>query len=383
MLLVDFMDEWVSFFPAGSLDNIRAELGLSYAQAGIILACFSLGGLLGTPIGGLAADFVDRRRLLAGGAFAYAASMVLFGLSPDFWVMVAAALLWGASSDPFTHPADVVLADMDPDNLETNIARGNFFAAFGDILSPLTVALVFALGFDWRILMFVGAAGMAAYGVWFLGLEFPPIKERNDDHTPWSSLLSVVRDRRVILGALAITLFSTLDEPFAAFVILFLRDEGYGSTPASLVAMVFFAASALGFLLVPWLSRRFSPRTVRFLLAFMMLVGILGVVSGVLPMLVVGIFITGVAGAAFYSIMYAGLLRLRPGQVGATGTVTSYIDTLALAFPPLVGVVADAAGLHAGLALYALIPIGILALLFASPAANGQLAATESLIQDK
>ena len=62
LLLVDFMDEWVSFFPAGSLDDIRNDLDLSYAQAGIILACFSLGGLLGTPLGGLAADFVDRRR---------------------------------------------------------------------------------------------------------------------------------------------------------------------------------------------------------------------------------------------------------------------------------------------------------------------------------
>ncbi|HEX5939675.1 MAG TPA: hypothetical protein VFZ12_04900, partial [Dehalococcoidia bacterium] len=237
--------------------------------------------------------------------------------------------------------------------------------------------------FDWRILMFVGAAGMAAYGIWFLRLDIPGVKERDDDHTPWSSLLSVIRDRRVILGALVITLFSTLDEPFAAFVILFLRDEGYGATPASLVAMVFFASSALGFLLVPWLSRRFSPRSVRFLLATLMLVGISAVVSGFLPVLVAGIFLTGLAGAAFYSIMYAGLLRLRPGQVGATGTVSSYIDTLALAFPPLVGIVADAAGLHAGLALYALIPVGILALLLGSPAANGQLAPTESVIQDR
>ncbi|HEX5939980.1 MAG TPA: MFS transporter [Dehalococcoidia bacterium] len=383
MLFVDFMDEWVSFFPAGSLNQIQGDLDLSYGQAGVILACFGLGGLLGTPIGGLAADFVDRRKLLTGGAFAYAASMALFGLSDGFWVMVLAALLWGASSDPFTHPADVVLAELDPDMLETNVARGNFLGSLGDILSPLTVALVFAVGLDWRILMFVGAAGMAAYGFWFLTLEIPPLRQSRDGHTPWSSLLSVVRDRRVILAALVITLFSTLDEPFAAFVILFLRDEGYGATTAGIMAMVFFLAAALGFILVPWLTRRFSARGVRFGLALLMLVGILAVLTGLIGLLVPGLFLTGAAGAAFYSIMYAGLLRLRPGQVGATGTVTSYIDTLALAFPPLVGVTADAAGLHAGLALYGLIPIGILILLLVSPAANGQLAATESVIQDK
>ena len=383
MLFVDFMDEWVSFFPAGSLETIRGDLDLSYAQAGIILACFSLGGLLGTPIGGVAADFVDRRKLLAGGAFAYAASMALFGLAGDFWVMMFAALLWGASSDPFTHPADVVLAELDPGHFETNIARGNFLGSLGDILSPLTVALVFAFGLDWRILMFVGAAGMAAYGIWFLRLDIPPIEERDDGHTPWSSLVSVARDRRIILGALAVTLFSTLDEPFAAFVILFLRDDGYGATTANVVAMVFFAASAVGFLLVPWLTRRFSARGVRFGLTLLMLFGIMAVISGFIGLLVPGLFITGAAGAAFYSIMYAGLLKLRPGQVGATGTVTSYIDTLALAFPPLVGVTADAVGLHAGLALYGLIPAGILLLLLASPSTNGQLALTESLIQDK
>lgn len=377
------MDEWVSFFPAGSLDAIRAELNLSYGQAGVILACFSLGGLLGTPVGGLAADFVDRRKLLAGGAFAYAASMALFGLSDSFWVMTVAALAWGASGDPFTHPTDVVLTELDPDMLETNIARGNFLGSLGDILSPLTVALVFALGLDWRILMFVGAVGMAAYGIWFLTLDIPPIKERANGHTPWSSLVSVARDRRVILGSLVITLFSTLDEPFAAFVILFLRDDGYSATTANVVAMAFFVASALGFLLVPWLTRRFSARGIRLGLALLMLAGVLAVVSGLIGLLTVGLFVTGAAGAAFYSIVYAGLLRLRPGQVGATGTVSSYIDTLALAFPPLVGATADAAGLQAGLALYALIPAGILILLLVSPAANGQLAPTESAIHDR
>ncbi|MEX2236835.1 MAG: MFS transporter [Dehalococcoidia bacterium] len=344
---------------------MRADLDLTYTQAGIVLAQLFLGGLLGTPFGGLAADFVDRRLLSAGGAFAYAAAMVAFGLAHDFWVMVVAAFFWGAASDPFVHPSFVVLAELDPDNLEVNTARQNLFSSFGDILSPLTIALVFAVGLDWRALVIGGGILMALYGFWFLSLTFPPVPPSKDGHTPWSSVVSVIRDKRVIRLALVLTLYSTLDEPFVAFVILFAREtEGYGASVASLVGLSYIASGALGYTAVPWLLARYRGGALLQLLTLGLGAGVLAAaIAPHIAVVVVGLALAGTMGAAFYSILDARLALLRPGQVGAVTTVSSYIDTLALGFPPLVGAVADAASLQAGLFIYAAIPALMLVLL--------------------
>jgi MFS family permease len=365
LLLVGFMDEWLTFFPAGTLPSIRSDLGLSYAEAGIALASLSLGGLIGAPLGGLAADFLDRRLLLATGAFGYAVAMAVFGLSTDFVLLVAAGFVWGASSDLFIHPTEVALVDLYPRDLERMFARQDLLSAIGDILSPLTIALAITVGFDWRALFVGGGALMALYGLWFLTLRFPPPRGRDNGHTPWRSLVSVARDTRVLRLVLVLTLYSTLDEPFVAFVILFLNESlALSASAATLLGGVLVASYVVGYATVGRLIDRFGRRRLPFVLTSVMVVGVAGIVAAPHAIVsVVAAATVGMAGSAFYSVMSARLMALRPGQAGATSTVSSYSDTLALVLPPLVGLIADARGLLAGMLLYTAIPVAILALL--------------------
>src|SRR5688572_9657126 len=101
-MFVDFADELFTFLPAGAAASIRADLGLSYAQAGLVLAMLSAGGFLGM-FAKSAADFVSRRALAAGGALVYGLCMLGFAVGHSFWVLVVAAFLWGAASDAFLH----------------------------------------------------------------------------------------------------------------------------------------------------------------------------------------------------------------------------------------------------------------------------------------
>jgi len=55
------MDEWLTFFPAGLIAEIQADLSLGYAEAGVVFAALFLGGVVGNPIGTLLSDYVDRR----------------------------------------------------------------------------------------------------------------------------------------------------------------------------------------------------------------------------------------------------------------------------------------------------------------------------------
>jgi hypothetical protein len=70
----------------------------------------------------------------------------------------------------------------------------------------------------------------------------------------------------------------------------------------------------------------------------------------------------GFAGAVFYSTLEARYLSLRPGQAGTTGAVVSAIGLAGIGFPALVGAVADAHGLAAGMAVYGVVPLIVLVL---------------------
>jgi hypothetical protein len=81
------------------------------------------------------------------------------------------------------------------------------------------------------------------------------------------------------------------------------------------------------------------------------------------PLQVAAGFAFGASGAVFYSVLQATYLSLRPGQAGTSQAVVSTIGLLGIGYPALVGAVADGYGLMAGLALYAVVPVGMVLLL--------------------
>jgi predicted MFS family arabinose efflux permease len=89
LLLVDLADEWFTFLPAGAMESIRADLGLSYAQAGVLLALLPAGGVLGVVLMA-AANFVSRRVLGAGGAFVFALCPLVFASGRSFAALAVA-----------------------------------------------------------------------------------------------------------------------------------------------------------------------------------------------------------------------------------------------------------------------------------------------------
>jgi len=129
-MLVRFADEWTTFLPAGALEPIRADLRLGYTEVSAILVALPAGGLLGEFFV-IAADYVSRRWIATLGAIGYSASLLAFGFSHSLPVMVAAAFVWGASSDAFVHGCEVSLTDLAGDDLPRALSRMNAWAAVG------------------------------------------------------------------------------------------------------------------------------------------------------------------------------------------------------------------------------------------------------------
>ncbi|MDP3383339.1 MAG: MFS transporter [Phenylobacterium sp.] len=358
-----FADEGFTFLPAGVLEGLRQDVGLSYAEAGLVLAALSLGGNVGVVFQA-AADYGSRRALAALGALAYGAAMIAFGLADSFWILFAAAFVWGAASDAFIHGCEVALVDLAGPDLPRVLARVNAWSAVGDLLAPLTLIAGAALGLGWRGLFLAGGGLMLAYGVWLASQRFPPPHPRDEDAHAGRDLLAVLTDGRVLLMAVMMGLFALLDEPLLAFVIAYLDQvAGYGPGLAVILATGALVGGLLGHSLAGRLIPAATPKRALVPTALIATLSLPVMAFGPQAWLVVlGGLVFGFSGAVIYTALQSLVLTLRPGQAGSTGAVVSAIGLAGAGFPALVGLAADAWGLTAGLGLYVAVPAAMLAL---------------------
>lgn len=366
LLLVRFADEWVTFFPAGAIEAIRADLGLTYAQMGLVVSSLPAGGLVGGAFS-VAADFWDRRWLASLGALGYALCLLAFALGGSFAVLLVAGFVWGAAGDAFVHGCEVTLVDLYDDDVAPAIGRVNAYAAVGDLLGPLTLAALAALGLSWRAAFGFGGAAMLLYAGWLASQRFPRPSRPAEAGSPAQAVLAVVRDRRVLLLALVEGLYSLLDEPLLGFTAAFLeRDRAVPAVVATVAISVGVVGGIAGFLAVPLFTARWAPGGLLRALAAAMAVELATLVLAPwLPLQTAALGLFELSGAVFYSVLTARYLSLRPGLAGTTGMVVGMVGHAGLGFPALVGAASDAFGLAAGLGLYALVPVAILLLLAA------------------
>lgn len=362
-MLVDFADEWFTFLPAGSLELLRADLGLTYAQGGAIMVALSAGGMVGIAFE-IAADHVSRRLLSSLGAVAYGAAMIAFGLGDSIWMLLAAAFAWGAASDAYVHVAQIALAELAGDDLPRILARVNAWAAVGDLLAPLTLIVAAGLGLSWRGLFIGGGLLVLAHAAWLGSHKFPPPGPADEREPLFQGLWSLIRDRRVMALAVVYGLYGLLDEPLLGFLIAHLeRVRGFTTESATALAASAIVGSLGGFIAAARVVRTDHTRGVLTVTATIAACALpVLAFAPWAPAILLGGAAFGAAGAIFYTALKVVVLTLRPGQVGSTGAVISTIGLIGMGFPALAGWASDRWGLGAGLGLYVAVGAAVLAL---------------------
>jgi MFS family permease len=362
LMLAGLADEWLGFFPSGTFESARRELGLGYGEASLILVAPAVGGILGLAIA-VAADHVSRRLLASAGAFAYAASLLAFGLGESIWVLVGAGFVMGLASDALIHGTEVALVDLaGEDDLGPTLARTEILGSIGDVLGPATLAAAAIAGLSWRTPFLAAAAIMAGYGLWLAALPLPGPATGSDGPRPLEGVRSVLRDSRVLRIGLLVGLISLFDEDFLAFAIAFLRQErGHSEAVAIAVATVAVAGGILGFALMASRLGR-SPIRVRLTgAAVCLLVGsALVPVAPSVGLQTLGAFAVMAGLAVAWVTVETVFLTIRPGLAGTVSAVVSMVSLPAAVLPLLVGALADRLGLAAALWLYAVIAAAIL-----------------------
>lgn len=125
---------------AAVLTPMKAQLGLTNFQAGVLNTAFLIGYFATSPLFGMRADKGARKGVIALGVLVWSAATVASGLAVGFWSLLVARILVGVGEASYLVLAPTIIDDITPVDRKGS-ALSTFYLAI-----PLGYALGYILG---------------------------------------------------------------------------------------------------------------------------------------------------------------------------------------------------------------------------------------------
>jgi MFS family permease len=325
------------------LPHFTHTLHLSKAGAGVLVAAYAAGALVGGLPGGAASVRLGARRAVLVGLTLMGLSSVGFAFAHGFWPLATARFLQGCGSG-FTWAGAFawLLAAAPRDRRGELIGTALGAAVFGALFGPVVGALAALVG---RGAVFAALAGLAVVLVaWTLRLE--PIGPEPPSVT---AMGRAVRERHFAGGLALMALASLLWGILTTLAPLRLADAGWGATA---IAAVWIVGSALETLLSPIAGRLLDRRGTALPVRIALIAGVAVSVGLALsprplayvPLLVVAGGAYGVLFTPSFALIAEGAERSGLAQGMAFGLMNAAWALGALVGPAAGGAVAAASG---------------------------------------
>jgi FSR family fosmidomycin resistance protein-like MFS transporter len=368
LLAIEFLDEFAYGAREAAWPLIRDDLGLSYAQIGLLLGVPNVVGNLIEPFLAILGDVWKRRAIVLGGGVVFVAALLLTAVSHSYAPLLLSFILFYPASGAFVSLSQATLMDLDPARHEQNMARWTFAGSLGVVAGPLALGAAAGLGLGWRGLFGAFAVLAAALLAAAWRMPFPnggPGEAGVDTKAFLAGLREAVRALRrgEVVRWLVLLEFSDLMlDVLLGFLALYMVDVA-GATPTQAGATVaaWTGVGLLGdFLLIPLLARVRGMRYLRVsaVLELILFPAFL-LAPGFWPKLV-AVGLLGLFNSGWYAILQAGLYSAMPGRSG-TALAVKNVSGLAGGLIPLVlGLVAQRFGLPVAMWLLLLGPLVLL-----------------------
>jgi MFS family permease len=371
---------------ATALPHITDEFGLTDADAGVIVAAFSLPYALLQVFGGTISERFGPRRALFVITVVWGVATLWTGLAVGFWTLFAARLVLGLSEAAAFPSATQAMSRWIPRD-RNGFAQGVVHSAarLGNALAPLVVAYCIAVS-GWRLAFFATALLSVVWGVvWFVAFrdrpedargvteaelaELPPVDIRaTRPPVPWRALAKQILPVSFVDFGYGWTLWV-----FLTWIPTFLSDE----YDLEISAFAWFTTAVLlagvvGDTLGGMLSDRIIHRggDSRHARRVVLVVGLGGSLVCLLPLIVAGQSLTVATVSLALSFFFLELCNANlwaiPMDVAPqwSGTASGFMNTgfgvAGVVSPVVFGVLIDASGWQ--------VPFGISCVLLAAAA---------------
>jgi len=368
LLAIEFLDELVFGAREAAWPLIRTDLNLNYLEIGLLLGVPNLVAAVIEPILGVLGDVWKRWLLIVGGGILFTIELVLFGLAPNFAVLMAASILLYPASGAFVSLSQSSLMDHDPSRHEHLMARWTLAGSVGVVAGPLLLGLAVWLGAGWRG-AFVAMAPLSlvlTIAAWAqLRRRHRPRADGENQQSMRDGLRQAARAARRpdVLRWLLLLMFSDfmLDVLLGFLALYFVDVVKVSPALAGVSVAVWSGVGLLGdALLIPLLERvrgltylRTSAIVMLFLFPAFLIVPWYAGKLAVLALM-------GLGNAGWYAILKAQLYSTLPGQSGTVMAIDSGFSLVAGAAPAVLGLVAQWAGLPVTMWLLLLGPVALI-----------------------
>ncbi len=363
-------DELSAGVPTAGSPDIERAFALDHASLSVVIFVVpAIVALVIEPIVFLLADRYPRKWFIAGGLAVMAVGSFAAALAPSASVLAFAISGWAVATGTAAALAQGTLVDRAPDRRAQTMARWTLVSLFGDLLAPLVLAGLAAVGLGWRTAFVISGGVLAVWCVAVVATPFTtPANAPSDEREPalWASLRAALGDRVLLLWLFGTALCDLLDEILVVFASLHVRNELHASIGwQSAIITTFVAGGALGLTILDRLLGHHSER--KLMIAISSVCAgcyVLWLLAPALWMAVVLMVPLGATAACLYPLAAARAYARCPGRSGVVLAASHLFTPFGLALPWLLGLVADRAGTWVALALLVVQPLGLAVLAF-------------------
>jgi MFS family permease len=214
------------------LPHFAHELGLSKGRAGILVAAYAAGALVGGLPGGFAAARLGGRRSVLVGLTLMGIASLGFAFADSFWSLSAARFVQGCGS-AFTWAGSFgwLLAVAPRERRGQLLGSAMGAAVFGALFGPVVGAVAALAG---RAAVFAALAGLAVVlAAWALRIETAPAQAPS-----LAALFRALRTLRFVAGVGLMSLPALLFGVLSVLGPLRLSADGWGATAIGAVWLV-------------------------------------------------------------------------------------------------------------------------------------------------
>jgi MFS family permease len=325
------------------LPHFANELGLSKGQAGVLVAAYAAGALVGGLPGGFATVKLGAQRAVLVGLTLMALASIGFAFANEFWSLFGARFLQGCGSG-FTWAGAMswLLAATPRERRGEYIGTAMGAAVFGALFGPVLGAGAAIVG---RVPVFVALSGLSVVlGAWALRIDDAPAEEPS-----LPAMRAALRHRTFLQGIGFMALPALLFGILALLGPLHLAAATWG---AAAIGAVWLVSAALETAVSPVVGRIVDRRGNLFPVRISLVAGT--VVSALLafggrplvyvPLVALASIAYGMLFTPAFTLLADGAEAVGLAQGMAFGLMNAAWATGALLGPAAAGVIADATG---------------------------------------
>ena len=350
------------------LGFIRAEFGLSSADAGAIATAFFVGGASTMLAGGAIADRIGTRPAVTLGFLLVVIANLGTGLLASSFPALLAWRVLGGLGAGFGFAAGASYTRSIFDDRGRHLAQGLYGASFllGSGITLAYIPILAGQAGDWRLAFTLSALAVAA--VWVVWTLLAPSEPRTPvAHGALAALAVALRERNTWLLALCHMCGFGMAMVVGTWVTLYLADVfrlpiATAGLIGSLTLVTGIVARASGGVILEG-----GVRPVRLIRAGLALAAIgltMMALAPALPVAIVGLVVTGLGVGFPYAGVFNGAAASAPASPASAQALVGWGGLIiAVVGPPLVGSLLDATGaFSAGFLALAAIVVAVLTL---------------------